>query len=258
MRLDVYLVEKGFFDTRTKAKQAIERGEIYINGKISDKASTEMNVEKNYLTERVCEEEFVSLGGFKLSKAIKDFGVKVDGLCAADVGASTGGFTDCLLKFGARRVYAVDLNDGLLHDKLKADGRVVPIIKNAKELSASDFDILPEILTADLSFISATHVLPVFYNLLPNRAFIILLIKPQFENDKRVRCKNGVIKDENVIKAACKKVYDAAVLCGFLPIDVTAAPRNKDKNSEFLILLKKDDGEIPIFEDFIKKVFVKK
>lgn len=258
MRLDVYLAEKGFFDTRTKAKQAVERGEVYIDGKQANKASAEMIWEKNYLIERICEEDFVSLGGFKLSKAIKDFGINVEGLCAADVGASTGGFTDCLLKNGAKRVYAVDLNDGLLHNRLKLDDKVVSVIKNAKDLERGDFGERIDFLTADLSFISATLVLPVFYNLLDSGARVVLLIKPQFENERRIRCKNGVIKDKKIIKAACKKVYEAATGCGFLPIDVTCAPLHKDKNVELLILLKKEKGEIPFFDDFIIKAFDKK
>lgn len=258
MRLDVYLAEKGFFDTRTKAKQAVERGEVYINDKLAEKASTEIDVGKHYKIERVCEEDFVSLGGFKLSKAIKDFGLNLKGLLAADIGASTGGFTDCLLKNGAKRVYAVDLNDGLLHKRLKDDERVVPVIKNAKDLNRSDFIEGLDILTADLSFISATLVLPIFYNLLDFGACVVLLIKPQFENDKRVRCKNGIIKDEKIIKAACRKVYDAAAACGFLPVNMTCAPLKRDKNTEFLILLKKENGKIPLFEEFMEKAFGKK
>lgn len=249
MRLDVYLAEKGYFDTRTKAKQAIERGEVYLNGKLVTKPSSEVEEFEKYVIERVCEEAFVSLGGFKLSKAIKDFDVNVSGLVATDIGASTGGFTDCLLQRGARRVFAVDLNDNLLHPKLKADERVVRIIKNAKDLSVSDFFESPDILTADLSFISATVVLPVFYELLSDGARIVLLIKPQFENEKRARYKNGIIRDKSVVKAACKKVYDAVVDCGFVPIGITSAPRHRDKNSEFLIYAKKESGKIPTFEN---------
>lgn len=249
MRLDVYLAEKGYFDTRTKAKQAIERGEVYLNGKLVTKSSSEVDELAEYVIDRVCEEAFVSLGGFKLSKAIKDFGVNVSGLVAADIGASTGGFTDCLLQCGVRRVFAVDLNDNLLHPKLKADERVISIIKNAKDLSASDFFESPDILTADLSFISATIVLPVFYELLHDGASMVLLIKPQFENEKRARYKNGIIRDKLVVKAACKKVYDAVVDCAFVPIGITSAPKHRDKNSEFLIYAKKGSGKIPIFED---------
>ncbi len=255
MRLDVYLVEKGYFDTRTKAKQAIERGEVFVNGILAEKPSEETKEEKVVAIERVCEEDFVSLGGFKLSKAFKDFGLSAQGLCAADIGASTGGFTDCLLKNGARRVYAVDLNDELLHSTLKSDKRVVPVIKNAKDLLSSDFDEQIDILTADLSFISATLVLPVFYRLLHRDARVVLLIKPQFENDKKTKFKNGVIKDRQIVVSACEKVFTSAVECGFVPLDITSAPISREKNSEFLILLEKGRGEIPAFDEFIKKAF---
>lgn len=254
MRLDVYLAGKGLFDTRTKAKQAIERGEIYLNDKLVVKSSFEVNELADYKIERVCEEAFVSLGGFKLSKAIKDFGLNVNGLIAADIGASTGGFTDCLLQSGAKRVYAVDLNDGLLHRKLKSDERVVSIIKNAKDLKASDFAESPDILTADLSFISATMVLPIFYGFLKDGANMVLLIKPQFENEKRTRYKNGIIRDKSVVKRACEKVYEATAACGFVPVGITSAPQNKDKNTEFLIYAKKINGEIPPFDELFKNL----
>ena len=141
MRLDAYLLETKYFDSRTKAKQAIERGEIYLDGKKIDKSSFDVSLDIEHKIEWKREEDFVSLGGYKLSKALKDFDFCVKDFIVADIGASTGGFTDCLIKNGAKKVFAIDLNDGLLHEKLRGDLRVVPLIKNAKNLSKEDFNL---------------------------------------------------------------------------------------------------------------------
>ena len=239
MRLDGYLVEKGLFDSRTKAKQAIERGEIFINSKPITKPAFEINETLEYNVERVCEKSFVSLGGFKLQKAIEDFAFSCKDLIVADVGASTGGFTDCLLKNGAKKVYAIDLNDELLHKSLKEDDRVVSIIKNAKDLVKEDFAEELDLIVADLSFISLTAVIEAFNRILPSGKQLILLIKPQFETGEKKRFKNGIIRDEKVRGRACKNVCECALSNGLTTINLTQAPINKDKNIEYLILLNK-------------------
>lgn len=236
MRADEFLVLYGFFDSRTKAKQAIERGEVFFNGKQVVKPSEKAG--EDVKTEIKSAERFVSLGGYKLSKALKDFDFNVKGLTVADIGASTGGFTDCLLQNGAEKVYAVDLNDGLLHNSLKNDGRVISVIKNAKNLTSEDV-IGADLITADLSFISAKQVLPVFYDILPDGGNVILLIKPQFEIGEKRRFKNGIIRDGKIIKTVCKDVFDASKDTGFSAIKMTTAPLSDDKNTEFLIWLKK-------------------
>ena len=236
MRADEFLTINGFFDSRTKAKQAIERGEVFFNGKRVLKPSAETDGQaETEIKSAVC---FVSLGGYKLAKALKDFQFDVNGLIVADVGASTGGFTDCLLQSGAEKVYAVDLNDGLLHKSLKGNNRVISVIKNAKALTREDVDGA-NLITADLSFISAKQVLSVFYDILPDDGNVILLIKPQFEIGERRRFKNGIIRDGKIIKNACKNVFDAAESAGFSAIKITTAPIFDDKNTEFLILLTK-------------------
>lgn len=239
MRLDNYLTEKGFFDSRTKAKQSIERGEIFINSKLINKASYEINVDLEYKIERICEDSFVSLGGFKLKKALTDFNFDCNNLIVADIGASTGGFTDCLLKNGAEKVYAIDLNDELLHKSLKGDNRVISIIKNAKDLTLKDFDDKIDLIVADLSFISLTMVIDTFSRILEVGKKMILLIKPQFETGEKKRFKNGIIRDEKVREQAVKSVSECAVLNGFSLENITTAPINKDKNVEYLILLQK-------------------
>ncbi len=237
MRLDLFLVEKGYFSTRTKAQQAIERGEIYVNSKLVEKVS--FAVEDGVVIERISPSEYVSLGGFKLEKALRDFNFNVNAMTVADVGASTGGFTDCLIKSGAKKVYSVDLRDDLLHESLKANDKVKLIVKNAKDLSLLDFDDEIDLIVADLSFISVSHVLGVFYQLIKEQKDVIILIKPQFETGKKEKHKNGIIKDGKIHKQVCENVYKLAFDMGLSPQAITTAPIVEGKNKEFLIWLKK-------------------
>ena len=239
MRLDNYLVEINQFDSRTKAKQAIERGEIYVNGALITKCAFEIDENKAPEIKRLYAESFVSLGGYKLSKALFDFNFSVKDLIVADIGASTGGFTDCLLQSGAKTVYAVDLNDGLLHEKLKNDKRVVSIIKNARSLTTEDFAFQLNLIVADLSFISATYVLEVFSRLLKSGGNLLLLIKPQFETGERKKFKNGIIRDEKIRNIACEKVITCAKEYGFILKAMTTAPIVEGKNLEYLALFEK-------------------
>lgn len=242
MRLDNYLLQIKMFDSRTKAKQAIERNEIIINGKIINKVSFDVDENKNYDIKRVFESSFVSLGGFKLEKALNDFNFIVKNLVCADIGSSTGGFTDCLLQRGAKTVFAVDLNDDLLHDSLKDNCKVKPIIKNAKDLTLNDFNTSLDLIVADLSFISINHVIHVFDSLLENEKHLIILIKPQFETGVRKKFKNGIIKDKKLQSEICKNVYNKALENNLIPLSITTAPIQESKNVEFLMLLKKGDG----------------
>ena len=240
MRLDEFLIQNNYFDSRTKAKQAVLRGEIFINGTLITKPAYVMIENENYNVQRVCENSFVSLGGFKLKKAIVDFKFNASNLIVADVGASTGGFTDCLLGEGAKKVYAVDLNDTLLHEKLKNDSRVISIIKNARDLDKSDFSESLDLIVADLSFISASYVLEVFSKLLDDNKQLILIIKPQFETGERKKFKNGIIKDVKMQREVCSKIYDCAVLNNLFPQAFTTAPKSEGKNLEFLMLFTKN------------------
>ena len=254
MRLDVYLQEKGFFESRTKAQQAIERGEIFINDEMVKKSSIEINDCVEHDIRHVCQEKFVSLGGYKLNKAIKDFKFNCENLIVADVGASTGGFTDCLLKQNAKKVYAVDLNDTLLHASLKNNDKVKMIVKNARNLTRLDFDEDLDLIVADLSFISVTYVLDTFSKLLKSGKHLIILIKPQFELNEKVKLKNGIVKDKKMQLKICKKVFDYAKEVGLTPINFTNAPINEEKNLEFLMLLEKNckDSAKKEIVEFIK------
>lgn len=252
MRLDEFLYTNNYFDSRTKANQAIKRGEVYVNGKLTDKPSFLILDNQNNI-EIKREVSFVSLGGYKMHKALSDFSVNVHDLICLDVGASTGGFTDCLLQNGASKVYTVDLNNDLLHSKLKLDTKVVSIVKNAKFLTQNDFIDTLDLLTADLSFISETVVLPIFYNLLEVGKKAIILIKPQFEQDKKIKAKNGILKEMSHLINACRKVYDYSIDCGFCVKGLTVAPLVKKKNVEFLILLEKSDENSMPFDYLLNK-----
>lgn len=244
MRLDNYLFLNKYFDSRTKAKQAIERGEIFLNGKVITKSSYEVAQDFTGVFERKAIEDFVSLGGYKLSKALCDFNFSVDGLIIADIGASTGGFTDCLLQNGAKKVYAVDLNEFLLHPKLKNNENVKLIVKNAKELSLEDFSEKLDLIVADLSFISITALIEVFDKLLTNQKHLLVLIKPQFETGGKKKYKNGIIRDKKVQLDACYNVYEVAQKFGFYAQSFTSAPINNEKNIEFLMLFEKNGQNV--------------
>lgn len=248
MRLDIFLTEKQYFDTRTKAKQSIERGEIFINDKMIDKPSFEIDINFNGKIIKKAKEEFVSLGGYKLSKALNDFDFNVNGLTTCDLGVSTGGFTDCLIQNGANFVYAIDVSD-TLHYSLKNSDKIKLIVKNVRDLDKNDFSKDIDLITADLSFISETLVLPIIYNLLDNEKYAIVLIKPQFEFDERKKFKNGIIKDKKIIKNIIKKIYDFSIKLGLSPVDITSAGNSKDKNCEYLILLQKNGKKV---FDFLK------
>lgn len=240
MRLDNYLVQIGLFDTRTKAQQAICRGEIFLDKKVVLKSSYQVNEENTISVDYVYTEKYVSLGGYKLKKALNDFNFDVKNLVVADIGASTGGFTDCLLKNGAKKVYCVDLNDELLHHSLKSDNRVVRVIKNAKELNFLDFNDKLDLVVADLSFISLKDVINVFSNLLNTGKKLIVLIKPQFETGQKIKFKNGIVKDKKIQIEICKKIFNLALESSLCPISFTTAPVVDGKNLEFLMLFEKD------------------
>lgn len=250
MRLDEFLVEKNYYNSRTKAKEGISRGEVFVNGNCIQKPAFAItDGEEIKIIKKVS--DFVSNGGFKLEKALFDFNYSVKHLVAADIGASTGGFTDCLLKYGAEKFFSVDLNDDLLALSLKNDERVERVIKNARYLTKEDFSCNIDVLVADLSFISATYVLPVFYDLLCENGDAIVLIKPQFENDGKIKFKNGIVSDKKIRLSACKKIYDCAIECGFFITGFTTAPIRKSKNTEYLIKLSKNAEKSISFDNFI-------
>lgn len=239
MRLDIYLYEKKYFDSREKAKQAVLREEVFIDGRKIKKPSYDIDEKCDKKIEIIAQESFVSLGGYKLNKALKDFNISVKGLTACDLGVSCGGFTDCLIQNGIKYVYAVDVSD-LLHKSLKQSDKVKLILKNVKDLSLKDFNDKIDIVTADLSFISSSVAIPVINDILSDNGIALILVKPQFEVDKKIKFKNGIIKDDKIVKSACEKIYKTAINFSLSPINITSAGNPKDKNREYILFLKKN------------------
>jgi len=243
-RLDLLLVEKGFFPSREKAKSAIMAGEVLVEGERVNKSGQRIKVESNI---SVIEKEtaFVSRGGEKLEKAIKVFNINVKGKRVIDVGASTGGFTDCLLKYGAEKVYCIDVGYGQLAWKLQKDIRVVVIDRtNIRYLTADKFDDLFELATIDVSFISLDKILPAVYNLLKEKGEVVALIKPQFEAGREFIQKGGLVKKAEVHQMVIERVREKAQKIGFGIQGLTFSPLKKAfGNIEYLIYLVKDSGK---------------
>ena len=247
MRIDKYLSKK--FGSRTKAAHAIESGLVLVNGKVVN-PSFEVN-ENDDLVFLEAEESYVSLGGFKLAKALKDFDFDVCGKIFADIGASTGGFTDCLFQRGASKVYCVDVGESQLDLRLKSKNIVIYDNFNARNLEKSMFEENLDGAVIDVSFISLTYILDKVAAVLDDGKHVIALIKPQFECESRNVGKNGIVKDGKIREKIIEKIYNFAVGCKLAPKKLTTAPYVKGKNIEYLILLEKCG--VPADIDNIKK-----
>ena len=256
-RLDILLVEKGIFPTREKAKSAIMAGEVLVEGERVNKSGQRIKAESNISVIKK-ETAYVSRGGEKLEKAIKVFNINVKGKEVIDVGASTGGFTDCLLKFGAKKVYCIDVGYGQLAWKLQKDNRVVVIDRtNIRYLTSDKFDDLFELATIDVSFISLDKVLPAVYNLLKEKGEVITLIKPQFEAGREFIQKGGLVKKAEVHQMVIERVGDKAQKIGFSIQALTFSPLKKASgNIEYLIYLVKNSGKDKIdnFPQIVEEV----
>jgi len=238
MRLDVFLTEK--FKSRTKALEAIKRGEVLYNGK-STKPSQTVSDEK-LISLLVPDEYYVSNGGYKLSKALKDFNISADNLIIADIGASTGGFTDCLLQNNAKMVYAVDVGESQLTEELKNNPKVV--IKdniNARYITKANFEDALDLIVMDVSFISIKLILPQLVNLIETGKQLIILIKPQFECEHKKINKNGIVTDRAVRKKIINSIIEYCNVLKLYTFGITNAPIKPEKNIEYLIYLKKDE-----------------
>ena len=248
-RLDKYLTDLGYFETKSKAAAAILAGHVKINDEYITKAGFQINPAKEY--EIVVKSmPYVSRGGFKLKKALDTFPVKVDGRICLDAGASTGGFTDCLLQNGAKFVYAADVGYGQLDWKIRSDARVKPIERtNLKNCAFTDIyaenEPIADLLVSDMSFISLTKVLPNLKTLLnPNFHEMILLIKPQFEAGKEKVEKGGVVRDKKVHQEVIQNVINCAKDLGYKINDLTySAIKGPSGNIEYLIWISTQQGE---------------
>lgn len=250
MRIDKFLSEK--FSSRTKAAEAIEKGLVLVNGKTVSPSYDVKECDDVRLLEP--SEKFVSNGGYKLSKALKDFEYDVQGKIFADVGASNGGFTDCLLQNGASKVYCIDVGESQLDVSLRDKNVVIIDNFNARNLSVQLFDDKLDGVVIDVSFISLTYVLNAVASVLKDGSEVIALIKPQFECESKNVGKNGIVKKAETHKRVVKKIYDYCLQCNLAPINLTTAPINAGKNVEYLILLRKNHGKEVPFCELIKKI----
>ena len=236
MRLDVYLAESGILSSRTEAKRFIEEGAVFVDGTQVMKASFDVcGLEDKVLVDKTLK-QYVSRGGIKLKGALSAFGVVPIGKKCLDVGASSGGFTDCLLQEGASHVIAVDSGSGQIAESLRRDERVSVIENyNARYMKRDDFDYAPELAVMDVSFISATYIIPCVFDVLADGGEFICLIKPQFEVGKQGVGKGGIVKDARARDAAVRRVVDFAAKTGFRVLNLIQSPiKGGDGNVEFL------------------------
>ena len=251
MRADVYLFNSGNTKSRQNAKLLIEAGSVIIDGKKILKASVEIDEQIEHNVEIINKSKFVSRGGEKLDFAIESFNVEILGANCIDIGASTGGFTDCLLQRGANSVYAVDSGHSQLDSSIANNDKVVSIEKfNAKFMSHQDFPIRFDIAVMDVSFISQTLIHSAINDVLNDDGTLISLIKPQFECGKGALNSHGIVKKVSHHRDAILKVIDSAVLSGFSCIDVIRSPiEGGSGNVEFLIHLKKSTPPQNLIDD---------
>ena len=242
-RLDVLLFERGLAESREKAKTIIMSGIVYVNGVKEDKAGGSFpDGEETQIEVRGTGLRYVSRGGLKLEKAMESFGIRLDGMVCMDIGASTGGFTDCMLQNGAAKVYAVDVGHGQLAWKLRNDERVVCMEKTNIRYVVPD-DIGGEQLdfaSVDVSFISLDKVLPPARSLLRDGAEMVCLIKPQFEAGREEVGKKGVVRDRRIHCSVVERITGLSRELGFLPLGLTWSPvKGPEGNIEYLIHLRK-------------------
>ena len=245
MRLDVFLTENGLTCSRTEAKSFILGGDVKVNEKPVLKCSYQV-LDTDRVSVNKENKRFVSRGGLKLEWALKTFGVNPEGALALDVGASSGGFTDCLLQSGASFVAAVDSGSGQLADSLRADNRITVIENyNARYMKSSDLPFTPNLCVMDVSFISATHIIPAIYDCLAMGGDYILLVKPQFEVGRSGVGKGGIVRDDKLRKNALDKVIAFAEECGFMTVGKTTSPiEGGDGNIEYLVHFRKETGRL--------------
>ena len=243
-RLDVLLVNNKLADSREKAKALIMSGIVYVNGIKEDKAGTFFNPENAEIEIRGNTLRYVSRGGLKLEKALEVFGLKLEGLTAMDIGASTGGFTDCMLQNGALKVFSVDVGHGQLAWKLRTDERVVCMEKtNFRYLEPDAIGEPIDFASVDVSFISLTRILIPARNILRPGANIVCLIKPQFEAGKEQVGKKGVVRDIKVHRSVIKEIIDFAYFVGFDIRGLDFSPiRGPEGNIEYLLHLCKREA----------------
>ncbi len=253
-RLDVLLVEKGLVESRERAKALIMAGQVYIDNQKCDKAGQNFEVS---VTPEIRGEtlKYVSRGGLKLEKAMQEFPIFLDGKKCMDIGASTGGFTDCMLQNGAKHVFSVDVGYGQFAWKLRQDERVTNMERtNIRYVTPDDIGTSLDFASIDVSFISLRLVLPVAFNLLGDNGEVVALIKPQFEAGREQVGKKGVVRDIKVHYSVVKNITDFAENIGFFAEGLSYSPiKGPEGNIEYLIYLKKQ-GQNNVTDDIIHDI----
>ena len=257
-RLDVLLVKKGLAPSREKAKAVIMAGSVYVDGQKEDKAGSVFDEESAQIEVRGHVLPYVSRGGLKLEKALKVFPITLTDKICMDIGASTGGFTDCMLQNGAAKVYSVDLGYGQLDWKLRQDDRVVCMEKtNFRYMTPEDIPDVLDFASVDVSFISLDKILTPAYALLREQGEMVALIKPQFEAGREKVGKKGVVRDPKVHEEVISRIVRHADEVSFEVLDLSYSPiRGPEGNIEYLIHLKKNP-ERTVYPDILE-VFEKK
>ncbi|MCS7171093.1 MAG: TlyA family RNA methyltransferase [Aquificaceae bacterium] len=250
MRLDLYLVEKGYAPTREKAQAIIMAGLVQVDGKLANKPG--MKIREGQRVEVKEVPKYVSRGGDKLENALKRFKLKVEGMIALDVGSSTGGFTQCLLMHGVKKVYAVDVGRGQMDPKLRHDPRVILYEEtDARELTKEHIPELVDLITVDVSFVSARKIVPHVLEFLKEDGTLLLLVKPQFEVGPE-RLRKGIVKEAEAKKLAVLKVVDLIKSEGFKICGVIKAkPKGAKGNEEFFVLAKKHAEDMENIQEAI-------
>ncbi len=245
IRLDVYMTEQGLAPSREKAKAYIMAGTVFVNNEKIDKAGA-MIKEDDKVEIRGKKLEYVSRGGLKLEKAVKEFNINLRDKICIDIGASTGGFTDCMLQNGAVKVYAIDVGYGQLAWKLRCDERVVNLERtNVRYITEKEVSEKAGFASVDVSFISLTLILPVIKDFIEEDGYMMCLIKPQFEAGRDNVGKKGVVRDIAVHKQVIEKVYDFCIETGLYPERLSFSPiKGPEGNIEYLIYISKREAEI--------------
>ncbi len=241
-RLDCALVEMGLAESREKAKALIMSGIVFVNNQKFDKAGDAVKPDDK-IEVRGDTLKYVSRGGLKLEKAMTAFPICLEGYVCADIGASTGGFTDCMLQNGAAKVYAIDVGYGQLAWKLRTDSRVINLERtNFRYVTNEQIPDSLDFASVDVSFISLSHILPVMRTLLKERGHAVCLIKPQFEAGRENVGKKGVVRDKSVHIAVIEKILDLSIKDGFSVLGLDFSPvKGPEGNIEYLCYLEVSD-----------------
>lgn len=240
-RLDVLLVERGLAESREKAKAAIMAGLVFVKNQRVDKAGTKLPVDVD-ISVKGNPIPYVGRGGLKLEKAMETFPIDLAGVTMMDIGASTGGFTDCALQNGAAKVFAVDVGYGQLAWKLRTDERVVNMERtNIRNVTVEDIGETVDFISIDVSFISLLKIMPAAAALLSPSGTMVALIKPQFEAGREHVGKGGIVRDSRVHRDVIRRVTDGIADCGISPLALTYSPiKGADGNIEYLLYCKKE------------------